>query len=471
MTLLSHIASSSFPYRALTIKIYAMMHLHGIGLATLMHLATAELCVGLDGNANYCPSTNDYSLSSSSVCLNYQHFCGNVIQSPKEVQRKAGENQSQIITGHESTVNLNSQWSHYPDCVATSQTGNEYCLYTSTTFANNRGISIWATPRGASRFLALPAFADPDVLIDANAEFSPPFIQSQIPGRGLGLVANKTLHRGDLILSNTPLYIVDESLYEELDLQKRAPFQEKAIKQLPPSSSKKFMDLCGHWGGDHIDDVINTNSFAIDLWEGTEHETAINIVLPEISRFNHDCRPNAQYHFDIETLTHHVQALRPIAPGEELTVTYIDPVQTRQRRQEELHWNWGFKCSCSSCTQANAVAAASDTRIRQISALTKHLSDRSANSRATPQMAELLISLYEQERVLAPVAEAYAFAACEYNAVGEGYLAMKYASLAVEVGLLYEGSRYSNVMDMKKLLEEPSKHWSWKFRLSHGNKT
>ena len=449
-----------------------MVHLrNSIGLAALMHLATSELCIGLDSNADYCPSTVDHPLLSFPVCLNYQHSCGNAIQSPREPQRKAGENQSQIMIGHESTIKLNSQWSYSPDCIATSQSGNEYCLYTSTTFANNRGISIWATPRGASRFLALPAFADPDVLMDVNAERNPPFIQIQIPGRGLGLVANKTLHRGDRILSNTPLYIVDESLYEELDLHIRAPFQERAIKQLPPSSSRSFVDLCGHWGGDHIDDVINTNSFAIDLWEGTENETAINIVLPEISRLNHDCRPNAQYHFDTETLTHHVQALRTISPGEELTVTYIDPVQTRQRRQEELHWNWGFKCSCSSCTQANAVAAASDTRIRQISALTKHLSDRSADSRATPQMAELLISLYEQERVLAPIAEAYAFAAREYNAVGEGYLAMKYASLAVEAGLLYEGSQYSNVMDMRKLLEEPSKHWSWKFRFSHVNKT
>ncbi|MCJ1323398.1 hypothetical protein MMC10_000058 [Thelotrema lepadinum] len=374
------------------------------------------------------------------------------------------------MIGHESTIESNAQWSHSPDCVASSKNGNEYCLYTSATFANNRGISIWATPRGASHFLDLPAFADPDALQNVNVERNPPFTQSQIPGRGLGLIANKTLHRGDRILSNTPLYIVDESLYEQLDLQKRVPFQEKAVNQLPPGSLQAFLDLCGHWGGDHIDDVINTNSFAIDLWEDTENETAINIVLPEISRLNHDCRPNAHYYFDTEALTHHVQALRTISPGEELTITYIDPVQSRQRRQGELHWNWGFNCSCSSCAQASVISAASDTRVRQISALTKHLSDRNATSRATPQMAELLISLYEQERVLAPIAEAYAFAACEYNAVGEGYLAMKYASLAVEAGLLYAGSQYSNVKDMRKLLEEPSKHWSWKFRLSHDKK-
>lgn len=40
-------------------------------------------------------------------------------------------------------------------------------------------------------------------------------------------------------------------------------------------------------------------------------------------RINHDCRPNADYYFDPESLTQYVHALRPIVEGEEITITYI----------------------------------------------------------------------------------------------------------------------------------------------------
>jgi SET domain-containing protein len=39
---------------------------------------------------------------------------------------------------------------------------------------------------------------------------------------------------------------------------------------------------------------------------------------------NHDCRPNADYYFDPETLAQHIHAIRPIAAGEEITISYIE---------------------------------------------------------------------------------------------------------------------------------------------------
>ena len=43
-----------------------------------------------------------------------------------------------------------------------------------------------------------------------------------------------------------------------------------------------------------------------------------------VSRMNHDCRPNADYHFDPTTMTQYVHAIRPIAKGEEITISYIE---------------------------------------------------------------------------------------------------------------------------------------------------
>src|ERR1700712_4822534 len=117
---------------------------------------------------------------------------------------------------------------------------------------------------------------------------------------------------------------------------------------------------------------------------------------------NHDCRPNAHYYFDPMTLTQHVHALRTILPGEEITISYIDPAQKRKKRLHALKESWGFPCGCSSCTATSAVASASDDRIAQIHELRGELEDYSTESRGSTQMAELLVSLYEQERMWGP---------------------------------------------------------------------
>lgn len=38
---------------------------------------------------------------------------------------------------------------------------------------------------------------------------------------------------------------------------------------------------------------------------------------------NHDCRPNAAYHFNPTTATMDIHAVRPILAGEDITVSYI----------------------------------------------------------------------------------------------------------------------------------------------------
>ena len=185
---------------------------------------------------------------------------------------------------------------------------------------------------------------------------------------------------------------------------------------------------------------------------------------------NHVCRPNVGYYFDPSTLTHQAHALRDINPGEELTITYINPSQTRSERQDKLHRHWGFRCTCTSCLQSRPLTDASDSRIALIERLFKELSDYSpVTGHGTPQMAELLVSLHEQERMNGPIANAYALAAREWSGIGDVYNAMRYAHLAVEAGLLYEGPHAKDVRDMERLLKDPSKHWTWMLRRNpHG---
>jgi len=81
--------------------------------------------------------------------------------------------------------------------------------------------------------------------------------------------------------------------------------------------------------------------------------------------------------------------------------------------------------------------------------------------KGTPEMAELLVSLYEQERLSATVADGYRLAALSYSAVANEWMATKWAMQAVEVGLINDGAGDENVSDMMRLLRKPMAHWSW----------
>ncbi|KAF2664724.1 SET domain-containing protein [Microthyrium microscopicum] len=367
-------------------------------------------------------------------------------------------------------TNYAKDWAHPPKCIQSQNGTDKYCLYTHHAFANSRGISIFTTPDKAARLLELPAFTDETAHTKVNSEPDPPYEARSLPGRGIGLIANRTLHKGDHIFSNTPVIMVEEWIFSEFEEAQRLPLQEAAILQLPKGAHDKFMALHGHFGTNPYDDNFNTNAFAIEIWPNDEDETAYNVVMPEISRLNHDCRPNAHYYFDPHTLTHHVHALRTIYPGEELTISYIDPAQALVTRTTALKTSWGFDCACSSCTAPPPHAAASDARIAQLLALQNSLEDHAplTNPGDGVGAAELLVSLYKQERIEGPVCEAYSLAAHEYASVGDEWSAVKYARLAVESGLLYAGPDGDDVVDMQELLADPKAHWSWRFRERKG---
>ena len=154
---------------------------------------------------------------------------------------------------------------------------------------------------------------------------------------------------------------------------------------------------------------------------------------------NRDCRPNTVYRFDRETFTPQVHAVRAIRPGEEITISHISPIQPAEKQLAALERSWGFSCRSSACTVLAPVHAASDTRIAEIERLHHELADTKEEHDTTPEMAEHLAALCEQERLWADVWEPHAFAALEHNAVGNKWAASMWARRAVEGGTAAQG--------------------------------
>jgi hypothetical protein len=194
-------------------------------------------------------------------------------------------------------------------------------------------------------------------------------------------------------------------------------------------------------------------------------------------RFNHACRPSADYHFDHRTLTLHVFATRPILPGEEIKISYIDPVQRRRQRVRNLQSNWGFACDCDSCSASSEAVMESDARIQRILDLWDEFEDESDLSLATPALAEVYIGLVEKEGLWIKLHEAHAIAAREYVGVGDGRNAMRYARKALGYGEVCraswmeraDGKGYpgdgDSYREMKLIANRPEHHPMWRSRL------
>ena len=159
-----------------------------------------------------------------------------------------------------------------------SETGSrQFCAYVDPHFANGRGIAIVTSPEIADYVnVHTPAFTHPDLFKGTNpfAHGYPSFYETELPGKGKGLIANQTIHRGDLIFRYPPV------LAMHIDSMRSARALNQVVKKLPPKTQELFMGLHAEFGGDKVHSIINTNGF--QGWFGQEAELHL-IILPEIA--------------------------------------------------------------------------------------------------------------------------------------------------------------------------------------------
>lgn len=161
-------------------------------------------------------------------------------------------------------------------------------------------------------------------------------------------------------------------------------------------------------------------------------------------------------------------ASRDILPGEEITITYIDPLQKRQARQAALYTSWGFNCDCRLCLATSEAADHSDARIDIILQLQEELVDRTTSSLGSLTLAKKLICLIQQEQLWTLIHEGYFAAAIESSGIGDAELAKQYAIIALQSRLSCRGAEVVDDWDRDMLLlrKTPERHPSWKFRIS-----
>lgn len=359
-------------------------------------------------------------------------------------------------------------WTFSLPCIKSILSAEEICVFTDCNFAQGKGISLVTTAARAKFIASQPAFTNLDIIETLAQTIPPSYKMKEIPGKGIGLEAIRDIKQGQLIMADTPSLMVDSRSFKWLLAKERRLLQTAAVGHLPEAHQAAIMQLSAHVDitGMPKDEIIGkitlVNSFDItsDLLDPVRDE--LFSLFPNISRFNHDCRPNAAYRFNHETMTHNVHALRDILPGEELTLTYTNPSLSRQDRQDRLRL-WGFQCGCDLCRQDEWRSAESDGRIAQINSLIPKFTQ--IPSPATPAMAEILINLHRQESLWETIWLPYTYAALQYNSNGEALMAVKYARMAIQHGLPMVGNKHDYMNEMATLVGQPSEHWSWRMSL------
>ncbi|OAA59883.1 SET domain protein [Niveomyces insectorum RCEF 264] len=343
-------------------------------------------------------------------------------------------------------------WTHPPACVP-GKDKNVFCVFTKATFGDGdgdggRGLSIVAPPQGASHLAAVlrrvaisPSIENNDENLDVRA----------VPGKNLGVVARQHIRRGTVLLVERASLLVDSDLPRHVRRAQGRRLLRTAVARLPQPAAVRALSRRGEvspsvaaiakeTGREAIDasatpglweeDVLGTNSFTVAV-----NGIAYMVLFPKIARINHACQPTAITRFNEHDLTQRVIAFRDIAPGEEITISYIDFGLTHTERQTALTRRWGFSCECHLCRGGPTATAASDTRRRRVAALRDELVQtlRKGEFETAIRMYENeLLALVRVEQLAEHLGDHYAVLARLHLAAGNRTAAGAYAVQALD---------------------------------------
>lgn len=202
-----------------------------------------------------------------------------------------------VAAGPGITTANSDIWSHTSPCYTNTTDGQEFCVFTSASFAGDHGITILTSPKRSAHFAQSPAFVHPDTVRGINRDVVsetehgrssslPPlsYRVEAMPGKGYGVVATKFLNRGDLIMSTTASVVVDYALFDSMPEKEILKLQSAGIGSLPDLHRTRFMNLStqdaateGH--DEIVAKILATNAFDIESQD--DDDTGFFVVFPE----------------------------------------------------------------------------------------------------------------------------------------------------------------------------------------------
>ncbi|KAK1992041.1 hypothetical protein LX36DRAFT_645412 [Colletotrichum falcatum] len=343
-------------------------------------------------------------------------------------------------------------WTHEPVCVGPKEAGKgaALCAFVKEDFGGGggAGLLVVTSPEIAAADHSVVQDSDPRWWIghgrrqqqqqqqqSARSDAPPPFEVREVPGKGLGAVANATVRAGDVVLRERPVLLqLAEVPGAPVNRMQGLWVLEEGFVRLPPGDQRRVFGLSRSTGGHVLEDIIRTNTFGV-TFNGVGHfglfpSVAVGFLPPPPPGV---CgRVVAITRFSPRTLELEVVAYKDILPGEELSISYSMLNMLYKDRKRSLR-EWGFDCACALCSSPTAVAA-SDARRARLQAVLAALEGPEASSSppAVAELADELGRLAAREGLEAQAGEFYGTVARAYARAGEAGAARRYAAAAAD---------------------------------------
>lgn len=186
--------------------------------------------------------------------------------------------------------------------------------------------------------LAILLFLCLSRVVQATILYQHPCLKVQpIEGKGLGTFTACDLNAGSRLYMETSILSYRNTQNRENELwtkYKKLNATDKQIveglhgRDLRPFSRKNLRQ------------ISDLNSFGSSRHPGGE-------IFPMISRINHACDANAEFHIHWTRNAGTVHTIKDIKAGEEITISYSAYENTKERRRQLK--NYGFECRCRIC--------------------------------------------------------------------------------------------------------------------------
>jgi hypothetical protein len=160
--------------------------------------------------------------------------------------------------------------------------GPQHCFAQFCIFSNKEkgdGMALITTARNAYHSANYPIPTHKRIEQTANYE-------AEVPGKGTGIIANRTIRKGEIVMQRVPALLIQATPHLDLDPEWREDLYKIAVDRLPDATRERFMRQMGST----VYNKVEKNSFRVFV-DGDQKHSAHLGLFPEISKFNHDCRP------------------------------------------------------------------------------------------------------------------------------------------------------------------------------------
>ncbi|KAJ7725376.1 hypothetical protein B0H16DRAFT_1594758 [Mycena metata] len=275
----------------------------------------------------------------------------------------------------------------------------------------------------------------------------PPFVVRDIPGKGKGVIATRDIKQGELLLQESPMFVVPKSITGS-----PAAFIWRLLNNVTQADR----------------DATHPEEVALAIFQTNAVSAADDGVgvFPRMARMNHGCASafNAVYSWRKRERQLFVHALRNIQRGQELLTTYTETKRSRHERREFLLQRYGFLCTCAVCSLDDATSKLSDERLTAISHHYDHFatwgSERISGVEAVHTI-NAIWKLEDEEGYWSERGQLAADAAWVSAAHADAAAVRSWSQLAVKWYTYELGPDSDQVLEAQRTAENPEQHPAW----------